>query len=112
MYACNVFQQLPSMLFISVLIVVTGLAWPYKDAISSVLDLLLSVDVMLLLLLRNTGQIKGSLNDVIIERKGSANQCVDYNVKPSTLLLPFYYFPSLLLIIIIVAWITFLIRYV
>lgn len=44
--------QYPVMLIVSVFIVATGLTWPYRDHCSTILDLLLSVDVMLLLLFR------------------------------------------------------------
>ena len=105
--------QYPTMLVISVLIVITGLAWPYRDVYSNILDLFLSVDVLLLLLLKNTSQFKDELDKVELKRDNVENGCVEYNLKPTRLshvLLPFYYIPLLLSIVSVCVWIVVSIR--
>ena len=99
------------MLAISIFIIATGLVWPYQNVFSNILDLLLSVDVMFLLLLRNTGKFKDELGTVTLEGVNSSTQCVEYTFEPSSLsyiILPFYYIPLLLSIVAFCAWIFFL----
>lgn len=106
--------QFPAMLIVSVFIVATGLTWPYKDVCSTMLDLLLSVDVLLLLLFKNTRQFIDDYSGVTLEGAVSFPQCIEYSFQPSTLsyiLLPFYYLPLLLFVVALCVWIGALIRY-
>jgi hypothetical protein len=94
-------------------IVITGLAWPYRDVYSTILDLVLSADVMLLLMFRNTRQFVDDFSVVTLEDGNFTEQCVEYSFQPPTLsyiLLPFYYLPLLLCTIAFCVWIVFLLR--
>lgn len=105
--------QCPAMLIISVYIVIMGMTWPYRDTGSNLLDLLLSVDVMILLLLNNTRQLRDEFNDVNLEKVNDPNQCLEYKFEAPTLsyiMLPFYYLPLLLSLIACCVWIVILIR--
>ena len=99
--------QYPLLLILSISIVTTGLVWPYKSILSNFMDLLLSVDVILLLILRSTGHLKDRLGAVTLEGVNRSNQCVEFNFKPSILsyiLLPFYYFPLLSCVTALCVW--------
>ena len=96
------------MIIMSVLIVTTGLLWPYSDVVVNILDLVLSVDVMMLLLIRNTKQIEDDLNDVSFKKTSRSSSCTEYKLDlsvQSIVLLPFYYFPLVVLLLVFSTWI-------
>ena len=99
--------QYPLMLILSILIVTTGLVWPHKSILSNIMDLLLSVDVMLLLILRSTGQLNDKLGAVTFEGANKSNQCVEFDFNLpilSYILLPFYYLPLLCCMTALCVW--------
>lgn len=111
------FLQYPATLVISVLIILTGLAWPYKDIWSNVLDLVLSADAIFLLLLRNTGHFEAIFNDVGVKKKdlATSDQCMMVELQPlalSYVLIPVYFLPLLLSVIALSLWIILLVRLV
>lgn len=113
-FVCNILVQLPAMAIISVFIVVTGLTWPYKDTCSTILDLVLAADIMLLLLFKNTKQFIDDFSDVKLERANTSFECVEHTFKPSTLsyiLFPIYYLPLVLSVVAFSVWISSIIRY-
>ena len=98
--------QYPAMFILSVIIVVYGFLQPYKNMYNNVLESFLSLDVFILLLLRNTEQISDELQ-ILPLNNFTANECtVISGVTGFTwLLLPFYYASvvALLVVIVIVA---------
>ena len=83
------------------LIAVFGFLQPYENLYCNVLECLLSLDVLVLLLMRNTAQISDKLQ-VPPQNNTTANQCADISgVTGFTwLLLPFYYFPLIVLALV------------
>ena len=111
------FSQYPAMVIISVLIVLTGLTRPYSSALTNLLDMVLSVNVLILLLIRNTRQANDDLSAVSFHMMKStdSSSCADYDLDLSTLsyiLLPFFYLPLLLTLVAFCVWLARLLRYV
>ena len=93
------------------ILAVFGFLQPYKNLYCNVLECLLSLDVLVLLLMRNTAQISDELQ-VLPQNNMTANQCADISgVTGFTwLLLPFYYFPVIVLAIVCVIVVTYYVR--
>ena len=83
------------------LIAVFGFLQPYENMYCNVLESLLSLDVLVLLLMRNTEQISDQLQ-VLPQNNITASQCADISgvTRLSWLLLPFYYFPVIVLVLV------------
>ena len=83
------------------LIAVFGFLQPYENMYCNVLESLLSLDVLVLLLMRNTEQISDQLQ-VLPQNNITASQCADISgvTGLSWLLLPFYYFPVIVLVLV------------
>ena len=95
------------MAIISTLVVTTGLLWPYSDVVINILDIVLSVDIMILLLIKNTKQIEDDLNDISFKEVSRSNSCTEYELDlsaQSSILLPFYYFPLVILLVAFGIW--------
>ena len=77
---------------------VFGFLQPYENMYYNVLESLLSLNILVLLLMRNTGQISDELQ-VLPQNNINASQCADISgvTGLSWLLLPFYYFPVIVL---------------
>ena len=91
------------MFILSVIIVVFGFLQPYKNMYNNVLESLLSLDVFILLLLRNTGQISDGLQ-ILPLSNFTANECtvIDGVTGFTGMLLPFYYASVVAFIVVIV----------
>jgi len=97
---------------------VVGFLQPYKSVHCNTLEAFLPLDVLVLLLLRNTEQITDQLqvpaeqfsNGTI----GTACTCTEVEgiTGFSWLLFPFYYFPLVVSLIATTIWIVFHVRYV
>lgn len=109
------FVQYPAMFIICILIITTGLVWPYIDIFSNILDIVLSVDVMLLLLIRNTRQFNDDLNKFSFKELSSTNSsCVNYELEFSALsyiLIPFFYAPLLITLAAAFVWVAHRLRF-
>ena len=93
--------QYPALFVLSMLTAVFGFVQPYESMYCNILESLLSLDVLVLLLMRNTEQISEELQ-VLPQSNITANQCAyTSGVTGFTwLLLPFYYFPLIVLAIV------------
>ena len=103
--------QYPALFVLSVIFAVFGFLQPYENLYCNVLECLLSLDVLALLLMRNTAQISDELQ-VLPQNNTTANQCADISgVTGFTwLLLPFYYFPVIVLAIVCIIAVTYYVR--
>ena len=103
--------QYPAIFVLSVILAVFGFLQPYENMYCNVLECLLSLDVLVLLLMRNTAQISDELQ-VLPQNNMTANQCTDTSgVAGFTwLLLPFYYFPVIVLAIVCVIAVTYYVK--
>ena len=103
--------QYPAIFVLSVILAVFGFLQPYENLYCNVLESLLSLDVLVLLLMRNTVQISDELQ-VLPQNNTTANQCTDISgVTGFTwLLLPFYYFPLIVLAIVCIVVLTHRVR--
>lgn len=107
--------QYPTMLVLSVAMVITGLVWPYANIMSNILEAVICTDVLILLFIRNTTQAKEELNNVFFKKLNTTDSCLDYQLDLSRLsytLLPFYYSPLLITLIGICIWMACSTRYI
>ena len=99
---------------ISVIMTVFGFLQPYKSVYCNILEALLSLDVLVLLLLRNTEQITDQLQvPTELSSNGTAGrECVEEEgiTGFSWLLFPLYYFPLVVFLIATTIWIVFCVR--
>ena len=99
---------------------IIGYVRPYLDEINNYIELFLSSNVLLLLLLRNTEQLKGELKHIPLregQRLESIRKCTEgAEVGGASgfawLLFVFYYLPLLATLVGITLWIAYRIRYV
>ena len=91
---------------------VFGFLQPYENVYCNVLESLLSLDVLVLLLMRNTEQISDQLQ-VLPQNNITASQCADISgvTGLSWLLLPFYYFPVIVLALVCSVVVTYYVKY-
>ena len=99
---------------------ITGYVGPYSDKISNHIELVLSSNVLLLLLLRNTEQLKEDLKHIPFQdgqKLESLRKCAQgVEVKEASgiawLLFVFYYLPLLAALVGVILWISYRIRYI
>ena len=95
--------------------VVFGILQPYKQKIPVIIEMVIAVDIIVLLLLRNTKQIQDDLQTLRIhnETAGSEDGCsseIEGITRLTVLLLPFFYFPLAMLLVciaislIVISW--------
>ena len=91
---------------------VFGFLQPYENMYINVFESLLSLDVLVLLLMRNTEQISDQLQ-VLPQNNITASQCADISgvTGLSWLLLPFYYFPVIVLVLVCSVVVTYYVKY-
>jgi len=109
--------QHPAIFILSVIIAVFGFLQPYKNLYNNVLEVLLSLDVLTLLLVRNTEQFSDELQmlpqqSLNLTTEGTCRNAVEGITAFSWLLFPFYYFPLVVFLIIVVIWMAFNVRLV
>ena len=109
-------QYLP-VLAILVMITVFGYLQPYEDVYCNALEFVLSLDVLVLLLMRNTAQISDELQVLPQQTSnmttvGACRREVEGITGFSWLLFPLYYFPPVVFITVGATWVTFNMRYV
>lgn len=98
--------QYPATIVLLVIIAVFGFVKPYNSMIGNILETAFAVDIMVLLFLRNTQQIKDKLQ-VLQLRNLSSNECedpVEGITNLTTLLLPFYYIPLAVTLTAVLMW--------
>ena len=104
-------------LAILVMITVFGYLQPYKDMYCNALEFVLSLNVLVLLLMRNTEQISDELQVLPQQTSnmttvGACRRAVEGVTGFSWLLFPLYYFPPVVFITASATWVTFKMRYV
>lgn len=112
--------QYPTVFVISIFITISGFVKPYSDKISNYVEIFLAINVLLLLLLRNTEQLNEELKHVPANKREQLNQlrsCVDeveYEgaTKFVWLLFIFYYLPLLMSLVGVILWTAYKLRYV
>lgn len=113
------FRQYPAIFVLSIFMLIVGFVRPYLDKINNYLELLLGSNVLLLLLLRNTEQLKEELKYIPLQegqRLDPLRKCTEgVQVEGASgfawLLFVFYYLPLLAALIGITLWIGYRIRY-
>jgi len=93
--------QYPAIFILSVIIAVFGFLQPYKNVCNNILESLLSLDVLVLLMMRNTQHITEQLQ-VLPHSNITANGCTDVNgvTEFTWLVSPFYYAPVAVLLLV------------
>ena len=90
-----------------VLLTLSGFLKPYKSMIVNIFDILYAVDIFVLLCLRNTVGLEEIMQIIPEQDELQTSRC-DY-IQGFTsfvgLLVPFYYFPILLAILVVALWI-------
>ncbi len=108
--------QYPAILVLAVIIAVYGFIQPYKNLAANIVELFLSLDTVLLLLLKNTEQVVDqfqnfSSQSVCQESTNTTCQCdIDEITSLTWLLLPLYCIPLLATFAAAIGWITVTIR--
>ena len=113
------FRQYPAIFVLSIIMLIVGFVRPYLDKINNYLELLLGSNVLLLLLLRNTEQLKEELKHIPLQegqRLDPLRKCTEgVKIEGASgfawLLFMFYYLPLLAALIGIILWIGYRIRY-
>ena len=109
-----VHMQFPAIFVLSVTIAVYGFVQPYKDMASNIIETVLSLNVLLLLLLQNTELIVDELQKVKVPEQPSVetanvtNQCsneINGITDLTWLLLPFYYIPLVVSVLVTTVWV-------
>ena len=102
-------------LAILVMITVFGYLQPYKDMYCNALEFVLSLNVLVLLLMRNTEQISDELQ--VLPQQTSNMTTVGACIREvegitafSWLLFPLYYFPPVVFLVAGATWVTFSVR--
>jgi hypothetical protein len=114
-----IFQQYPAIFVLSIFVLIIGYVRPYSDKINNYLELLLGSNVLLLLLLRNTEQLKEELKHIPLQeghrldplRKCTEGVQVERASGFAWLLFVFYYLPLLAALVGITSWIAYRIGY-
>jgi len=110
------YSQYAAIFIISVIMTVFGFLQPYKSMCCNILEALLSLDVLVLLLLRNTEQITDQLQVPAEKTSNGTTGRVCTEVEGITgfswLLFPFYYFPLAVFLIATTIWIVVHVRWV
>ena len=109
--------QYPAIFIILVIITVFGYLQPYENMYCNVLEFVLSLDILVLLLMRNTEQISDELQVLPQQTSnmttvGTCRRPVEGITGFSWLLFPLYYFPPVVFLIAGTTWVAFNIRYV
>lgn len=96
-------QQYSSIFVTIIILTIYGYVQPYKHTLSNVMEVVLAVDVLIMLLIKNTNQIHDQLlglppQPASVLAINSTSVCTDddniVGVSPLVILLtPFYYFP-------------------
>ena len=110
--ACGVhYTQVYVILVLVVIIAVYGYVQPYKSRVANVLELVVQVNFLIFMLLEATTFVRESLFKFSVHV--SSNNATPQGISfLSWLLLPFYYFPLVLLIVIGCGHILFYLRFV
>ena len=106
------------MFVLSIFMLIIGYVRPYLDKINNYMELFLSSNVLLLLLLRNTEQLKEELKHIPLQEgqsMESVRKCTEgVEVRGASgftwLLFVFYYLPLLTALVGIILWIAYRIR--
>ena len=118
---CSLNLQYPTMFVLSIFVLVIGYVRPYSDKINNYIEPLLGSNVLLLLLLRNTEQLKEELKHIPLDEgqrlEWPVGKCTEgVQVEGASgfawLLFVFYYLPLLAALVGITLWIAYRIRYV
>ena len=107
------------MFVLSIFMLIIGYVRPYLDRISNYVELFLSSNILILLLLRNTEQLKEELKHIPLpdgQRLESPRNCAEgVEVEGASgfawLLFVFYYLPLLAALVGIILWTAYKIRY-
>ena len=86
-----------------------GYIQPYKDMISNVLEVVLAVDVLVMLMMKNTDLIRDSLIGIRPHLVNTTTTCIEggnvQGISPLVILLtPFYYLPLVITVAVGVVW--------
>ena len=103
-----------------IFILTIGYLEPYSDKISNVLELFLSIDVLILLLLRNTDQLNENLKyiplregETLLQQQKCGREAeIQTASRFAWLLFVFYYLPLLTAIFGVILWCACRIRFV
>lgn len=107
------------MFVLSIFMLIIGYVRPYSDKISNYVELFLSSNILILLLLRNTEQLKEELKNIPLsdgQRLESPRKCTEgVAVEGASgfawLLFVFYYLPLLAALVGVILWTAYKIRY-
>ena len=107
--------QFPAIFIISVVLAVSEFLQPYENMYCNVLESLLSLDVLVLLLMRNTEQISDQLQVLSQQTSnmttvGTCRRPVEGITGFSWLLFPLYFFPPVVFLIAGGTWVAFNIK--
>ena len=100
--------QYPASVVVMLIILLYGFLHPYVSRVGTLLELFLSLDVLVLLLLRNISQATDELQMLTNILPGRSLECVDGVQTPTRLawlLFAFYYIPLAVSVICAVVWI-------
>ena len=105
---------------LAIFTLIIGYLEPYSDKISNILELFLSIDILILLLLRNTDQLNEDLKHIplregeILLRQQKCGQEAEIQAASrfAWLLFVFYYLPLLTAIVGVILWCACRIRFV
>ena len=108
--------QYPTIFILALMCTLYGFLQPYKQTFVNVLEVFLSLDVLVLLLLRSTNQVVEDLQHFSGSVLDSAeNNCTEQDSTRLTalswLLSPLYYIPLAAVLITVGMWLALLIRY-
>ncbi len=110
--------QYPAMFVLAVTVAVYGYTQPYISLPANILEVFLSLDIIVLLLLKNTQQVVDQLQtyssqSYCQEAFNATCQC-DGSIEGVTsltwILLPLYYIPLVTAIVVSIGWIAVLVR--
>ena len=107
--------QYPVIFILLVIITVFGYLQPYENMYCNVLESLLSLNILVLLLMRNTEQISDELQVLSQQTSnmttvGTCRRPVEGITGFSWLLFPLYYFPLVVFLIAGAMWVSFNIK--
>lgn len=90
------------------LLALSGFFKPYKSMFVNILDVLYSVDIFVLLSIRNTVDLEDVMQIIPKQSQPESGGCSEIEGYTSfaLLLLPFYYLPALLGLVILLLWVT------
>ena len=107
--------QYPVIFILLVMITVFGFLQPYESMHCNILESLLSLDILVLLLMRNTEQLSDELQVLPqqtsnVTTVGTCKRPVEGITGFSWLLFPLYYFPLVVFLIAGTMWVAFSVR--